>query len=142
MMPLLLFNILVICTSLLSWVVLSIAGISLFQYNKYNKKIALSIVIVSLLWFVSTYNSWYEGVFLFRKIAFMPSLNSWAFTLLTPLFYLYFCAQNSDIVLDTRLCIRHLLLPGILAGIYIGMIVFNPVPDIVIYNWFEFEINS
>ena len=141
MMPLLLFKILVICTSLLSWVVLSIAGISLFQYNKYNKKIALSIAIVSLLWFVSTYNSWYEGVFLFRKIALMPSLNSWALTLLTPLFYLYFCTQNSDKSLNTRLWIRHLLLPGILAGIYIGMILFNPVPDILIYNWSEFELN-
>ena len=141
MMPLLLFKILVICTSLLSWVVLSIAGISLFQYNKYNKKIALSIAIVSLLWFVSTYNSWYEGVFLFRKIALMPSLNSWALTLLTPLFYLYFCTQNSDKSLNTRLWIRHLLLPGILAGIYIGMILFNPVPDMLIYNWSEFELN-
>lgn len=52
-----------------------------------------------------------------------------------------FCIQNSDKLLDTRLWIQHLLLPGILAGIYIGMILFNPVPDILIYNWSEFELN-
>lgn len=141
-MSLLLFKILVICTSLLAWAVLSIAGVCFLQYIRYNKKTILITSITWVLCAVSFYNSWYEGLFLFRKIALIPSLNSWAFTLLTPLFYLYFCFWITNRLSNSQQWRRHLLLPGVLAGIYIGMTLFNPVPDKLIYSWSEFKLNS
>lgn len=137
-MLLLLFKILVICTSLLAWAVLSIAGFSLFQYGRYRKKVILPIYIVLVLCGISFYNSWYEGLFLFRKIALISSLNSWAFTLLTPLFYLYFRFRITNRLPDVRQWGRHIIPPGILAVIYIGMVLFNPIPDKLIYSWHEF----
>lgn len=141
-MSLLLFKILVICTSLLAWAVLSIAGICLLQYSRYNKKVILLTSITWVLCLVSFYNSWYEGLFLFKKIALIPSVNSWAFTLLTPLFYLYFRFRITNQLPDARQWRRHLLLPGVLIGIYIGMRLFNPVPDKLIYSWSEFGLNN
>ena len=141
-MSLLLFKILVICTSLLAWAVLSIAGICLLQYSRYNKKVILLTSIAWVLCLVSFYNSWYEGLFLFKKIALIPSVNSWAFTLLTPLFYLYFRFRITNRLPDGRQWRRHLLLPGVLIGVYIGMTLFNPVPDKLIYSWSEFGLNN
>lgn len=141
-MPLLLLKILVICTSLLAWVVLSLIGISLLQYNRQTKKVILLTYIVLVLWGVSSYNTWYEGLFLFRKIALVPRLNSWAFTLLTPLFYLYFRYQINNRFPDMRQWVRHFLLPGATAGLYIGISFFNPVPDKLIYSWYEFQLNN
>ncbi|MFV0581533.1 MAG: helix-turn-helix domain-containing protein [Parabacteroides gordonii] len=137
----LLFQILVICTSLLAWGVLSIAGISLLQYGRYNKKTILTTFITLVLCVVSFYNSWYEGLFLFRKIALISSLNSWAFTLLTPLFYLYFRFRITNRLPDARQWRRHLLPPGVLAAIYIAMTLFNPIPDKLIYSWHEFGLD-
>lgn len=140
-MSLLLFKILVICTSLLAWVVLSIAGISLLQYSKYNKKIILITFITQILSIISFYNSWYEGLFLFRKMALIPSLNSWAFTLLTPLFYMYLRFRITDRLPDARQWRQHLLPSGVLIGIYIGMTLFSPISDKLIYSWQEFGVN-
>lgn len=137
----LLFQILVICTSLLAWGVLSIAGIFLLKYSRYNKKTVLITLITLVLCIVSFYNSWYEGLFLFRKLALTSSLNSWAFTLLTPLFYLYFYFRITDNLPDVQQWRRHLLPPGALAVIYIAMTLFNPVPDKLIYSWHEFGLD-
>ncbi len=140
-MSLLLFNILVICTSLLAWAVLSVAGFFLLQYSRYTKRIMLVIPVVLVLCGVSSYNSWYEGIYLFRKIALIPSLNSWSFTLLTPLFYLYFRFRITGLLPEGWQWGRHLLLPGVLAAIYVVMILFDPIPDKLIYSWHEFGLN-
>lgn len=141
-MLLLLLKIFVICTSLLAWVVLGITGIFLLRHNRYNKQTIPTIAIIGVLWGVFSFSSWYEGLFLFRKTALIPSLNSWAYTLLTPLFYLYFRCRTTGRLSDSRQWVRHLLLPAILAGIYIGMSFFGSVSDKLIYSWHEFGLNS
>lgn len=140
-MPLTLLNILVICTSLLAWLVLSIAGISQFKYSRFNKKIYLTASILLVLWAMSFYNTWYQGFYLFGKIALISSLNSWGLTLLTPLFYLLFCFQITKRLPDQRQWMLHLLSPGILACIYIGMSCFSLTSDKSIYTWNEFILN-
>lgn len=141
-MPLLIFKILVISTSLLAWGVLTIIGISMLWNNKCNRNNIFTIAIVLVLWGISSYNSWYEGLFLFKKIALFPSLNSWSFTLLTPLFYLHFCSRITNQLPDIRHSILHLIPPGILAGIYTGFMLFNPISDRLIYSWSEVELNN
>lgn len=140
-MPLILLNILVICTSLLAWLILSFAGISQFQYSRYNKKIKLIASIVVVLWVVSCYNTWYEGFYLFGKITHLSSLNCWSLTLLTPLLYIYFRFCITNVLPYLRQRILHLFLPGILAGIYICMFLFSPVHDKSIFSWNEFGFN-
>lgn len=141
-----LLKIFVICTSLLAWVVLGIAGIFLLQHGRYTKQTIPTIAITGVLWVVFSFSSWYEGLFLFRKTALIPSLNSWAYTLLTPLFYLYFRCRIAGRLSDSRQWVRqwvrHLLLPAILAGIYTGMLFFSSVSDKLIYSWHEFGLNS
>lgn len=141
-MPLLIFKILVISTSLLAWGVLTITGISILRNNKYNRNNIFTIAIILVLWGISSYNSWYEGLFLFKKIALFPSLNSWSFTLLTPLFYLYFRSRITNQVPDIRHSILHLIPPGILASIYTGLMLFNPISDKLIYSWSKVELNN
>lgn len=140
-MSLLLFTDLVVSTSLLAWVVLSFAGISLLQYSRYNKRVILQTFIAIVLCLVSFYNSCYEGLFLFKNIALIPSLNSWAFTLLTPLFYLEFRFQTTHQLPNMQQWRRHLSLPALLTFIYIGIALFNPKPDKLIYSWHEFILN-
>lgn len=141
-MSLLLFINLVVSISLLAWVVLSFAGISLLQYSRYNKKVVLKAFIALVLCLVSFYNSCYEGLFLFKNIALVPSLNSWAFTLLTPLFYLEFRFQITNRLPNRQQWRRHIFPPTLLAFIYIGMTLFNPTPDKMIYYWHEFSLNE
>lgn len=141
-MPLLIFKILVISTSLLAWSVLTITGICMLRNNRHNRKKIFPIAILLVLWGIFSYNSWYEGLFLFKKIALFPSLNSWSFTLLTPLFYLYFRSRMTNQLQDIKHLILHLILPGILAGIYTGLILFNPISDKLIYSWSEVELNN
>lgn len=137
-MLLLLFTNLVVSTSLLAWVVLSFTGISLLHYSRYNKKVILKTLIALVLSLVSFYNSCYEGLLLFKNIALIPSLNSLAFTLLTPLFYLEFRFQITNRLPNMQQWSRHLFLPALLTCIYIGMTLFNPIPDKLIYSWQEF----
>lgn len=140
-MPLTPLNILVICTSLLAWLVLSIAGISQFKYNRFNKKIYLIVSILLVLWTISFYNTWYQGFYLFGKIALISSLNSWGLTLLTPLLYLFFRFRITNRLPDKRQWMLHLLPSGILASIYIGMSYFSPSSDRSIYTWNEIILN-
>lgn len=135
MLPLLL-HILVICTSLLAWTILTINGFFLFRHLKDPKARLLTVIMVAL-WLVTSFNAWYEGVFLFERIALLSTVNSWAFTLITPLFYLYYRFRITALYPDRRKWTQHLLLPGLLAGIYISLYLFSETPDKLFYSWNE-----
>lgn len=137
-MPLLTVKIIVVCTSLLAWFVLSFAWISLFTRRRRNKKLViLAISILTVLWGVTFFNTWYEGFYLFRRLALIPSLNSWALTLFTPLFYLYYRFRFTGQYPDKQQWAGYLSFPGILAVIYISMWL-SSTPDKLIYSWDEF----
>lgn len=141
-MLLLVLKILVVCTALLAWIVLTVAGISLLRYIRYDKRYVLILAVLGALWMLSSYNSWYESFFLFNKRSLLSSLDAWIFTLLTPLFYFYFRCRMTSRFPDRRSWIRHLFLPVILAGMYIGMAFSYSVSDRLIYNWDEWAGNT
>lgn len=139
-MPLLILKIFVVCTSLLTWAMLSFAWISLFFQRRRNKEfVVLAISILTVLWVLTSFNTWYEGFYLFRGFALIPSLNSWALTLLTPLFYLYYRFRITGQYPNKRQWIEYLSLPVVLAAVYVGMWI-SLVPDKLIYNWDEFML--
>lgn len=140
-MLLLLLKIWAVCTSLLAWIILSVAGISLLRHVRYDKRYILTIYILSVLWIMSSFHSWYEGFILFRKMVLVASVDSWAFTLLTPLLYFYFRLRILGCLPDKRQWILHLSVPTIGAVFYMEMSIFNTVSDKWIYNWEEFELN-
>lgn len=141
-MLLLLLKILVVCTALLAWIVLTVAGISLLRYIRYDKRYVLILPVLAVLWMASSFNSWYESFFLFNKRSLLSSLDSWIFTLLTPLFYFYLRFRISGRFPDSWQWIRHLFLPVILAGMYIGMAFSYSVSDRLIYSWDEWAGNT
>lgn len=124
MLPLLL-HLLVICTSLLAWAMLTINGYFLFR-RRCDPKARLLFVVIVALWVVTSFNAWYEGV-----------INSWAFTFITPLFYLYYRFCITARYPDRRVWTQHLLLPALLAGFYLTLYLFSATPDKLIYSWSE-----
>lgn len=122
MLPLLL-HLLVICTSLLAWAMLTINGYFLFR-RRCDPKARLLFVVIVALWGVTSLNAWYEGV-----------INSWAFTFITPLFYLYYRFCITARYPDRRVWKQHLLLPALLAGFYLTLYLFSTPPDKLIYSW-------
>lgn len=141
-MLLLLSKILLICTSLFAWAILSVAGFTFSKYVRYDKGHILTIYILCTLWIISSFHGWYEGFFLFRNMSLVASLDSWIFTLLTPLFYFYFCFRITGSLPDRLQWMRQLFFPTVLALVYAGMLFFNPVSDKLIYSWYEFELNA
>lgn len=132
-----LLNISVICTSLFAWVILTINGFILLRYHRKDPKAQLICIITFILWLVTSFNAWYEGFFLFKRLSLLSSINSWTYVLLTPLFYLFYRYCITSQYPDLRKWIQHLLLPGILLTVYAGISLFNPVQDRFIYSWNE-----
>ncbi|MDD3038689.1 helix-turn-helix transcriptional regulator [Bacteroides sp.] len=135
-MLLLVLHIFVICTSLLAWTMLTISGYCLLRHHKDAKTLLFTFIVLAL-WIITSFNAWYEGVFLLERIALVSTINSWGFTFITPLFYLYYRFCITDIPPTRRKWIQHLLLPGILAMIYIGFAPSTSTTDKLIYTWQE-----
>lgn len=147
----LLLQILIVCTSLLAWTMLTINGYALFRHRK-DPNTRLLFVAIAVLWGTTSFNAWSEGAFLFERIALFSVINSWAFTLILPLLYLHyrFCITSRHP--NRRTWTQHLLLPALLAGFYITLSFFAVMPDKLIYSgselfgrhhlgWFVFRIS-
>lgn len=134
-----LIHILTIFLTLSAWILLGTSFLLTLFFRRGNKRRFLGAIILGVLWGMTTYNIWYEGYLLFERISLVPSLNSWFFTMLAPLFYLYFRFRRTRCYPGRLQWIRHLFLPGVLAGFYVGMFLLSPVQDKLIYNWHEFE---
>lgn len=133
-----LFYILLLCLSLASWVLLTLVGYSLLRYRRRSPALLLSGVIVTALWGVTTFNVWYEGLVMVEHISLISSHNSWAFVLITPLFYLYYRLLLTGSAPGRWQWVRHLFVPGLLLVAYIGATLVSSVPDKFVYSWREF----
>lgn len=130
----LLLQILVVCTSLLAWATLTINGYALFRRRE-DPNTRLLFVATAVLWGVTSLHAWNEGVFLFERTALVSVINSWAFTLIIPLFYLHYRFCITSRYPNRQTWTRHLLLPALLAGFYITLSLFTAMPDRLIYSW-------
>lgn len=130
-------QILQICTSLFAWVILAISGFCGF-YSLKDPKARLLTIIILALWLVTSFNAWYEGFFLFQRIALLSVVNSWAFTFITPLFYLYYRFCITNVYPNCRKWMQHLFIPVLLVGVYISFCLFSGIPDRLVYDWEEF----
>lgn len=137
-----LLHISVICFSLIAWCVLSINAFFTFLDYRNGKEDKTIALIIMGLWGTTTYNAWYEGFVLFEQISLIPSLNSWAFSFITPLFYLYYHFRITGCYPDLAQWVKHLLLPAVLLGCYVGIYLFGASPDKLIYSWSEFQPSS
>lgn len=137
-----LIHLFLICTLLVGWLFLLTDGILLLFYRRKEKDALLVFHIVSALWAVTTFNALYEGMFLNEKISLIPSLNSWAFTYIIPLFYLYFRYHITGNYPDIKQWIRNLLTPAILLALYGAGSCFATSSDRLIYSWNELSANA
>lgn len=135
-----LFYIFLLCLSLVSWVLLTLAGYSLLRYRRRNPALLLSGMIVAALWVVTTFNVWYEGLILVEGLSLISSPNSWAFVLVTPLFYLYYRLLLTGCAPCRRQWVGHLSVPGALLLLYIGTALWSSAPDTLVYSWREFRV--
>lgn len=126
-MYLLALQILVICTSLLAWITTSICWIMQLPFcnKKQTSAVTLTAPILFMLWGMNTYTL-YETFFLCQGVSFMSSFNCWSFTIIIPLVYLYYNFLVTRILPNKQMWIRHLLLPGVLTIIYMGMMFLSP----------------
>lgn len=114
-------QILTISTLLLAWITISSSCFIQLQY--YKKKLIATTHILPLLlmlWIIITYTL-YESFLLCQSSSLMSSFNSWSLTLLIPLIYLYYKSQIAGPLSERELWLQHLLIPGILASIYLVM---------------------
>lgn len=126
-------------TSVLAWIILSISWVFWFcAYRKRNKPALLVLAILAVWWFITLFNAWYEGFYLFRRIAFASTLNSLALTLLTPLFYFYYRFLIIKKLPTLTHWIRSLSLPLLLTILYGVVSVFHPVANRYVYGWSEY----
>lgn len=132
----------VICTLLLGWLFLSADGFLLLFYRRKGKDVLLAFYVIAALWAVTSFNALYEGMLLNEKTALVPSLNSWAFTCIIPLFYLYYRYQITGSYPDTKQWTRHLLIPGILLALYGAGSCFATSPDRFVYTWSELSAHT
>ena len=134
-------QILNISTSLLAWITISSTCFIQLQY--YKKKLnatAHLLPLLLVLWIIITYTL-YESFLLCQSLSLMSSFNCWALTLLIPLIYLYYKSQITDSSTERKLWLRHLLIPEILALVYVAMSFITSVADQQIYSWAEFKLN-
>lgn len=141
-MQLFILQFLIVSTAVIAWIALSINGYALFWYRKKDKKFVFMMSVILLLWIVTSFNTWYEGLFIFERIALLSTLNSWAFTLITPLLYLCYRFCTTGCYSGKLQWMGHLLIPGVLLGVYVGMTLYSPVSDKLIYSWRELAYNS
>ncbi len=130
-----------ISTSLLAWITISSSFFIQLQY--YKKKLNTTTHILPLLfvlWIIITYTL-YEVFLLCQSSSVMSSFNCWSLTLLTPFIYLYYKSQITGSLSGRKVWLRHLLIPGILALVYIVMPFITSVTDQQIYSWTEFKLN-
>lgn len=128
-------HIIVICTLLVGWLFLLADGLLLLYFRRKEKDAMLVFYIVSILWAATAFNVLYEGLFLNEGISLLPSLNSWAFTCITPLLFLYFRCRITGDHPDTQQWTLHLTAPAILLLLYgIGSSL-GTSPDQLTYTW-------
>lgn len=130
-MQLFTLQILTISTSLLAWITISSSCFIQLQY--YKKKLIDSTYILPLLlilWIITTYTL-YESFFLCQNLPLKSSFSYWALTPLIPLIYLYYKSQITGFLSERKRWFQHLLLPGTLAVIYIGISLISPVGSLI-----------
>ncbi|MEG1563422.1 MAG: AraC family transcriptional regulator [Bacteroides sp.] len=132
------FHIFFICLSFVIWMLLGLSGLYLFLYRRHRRDVRLAAVIIIALWAITSYNICYEGIALLQRISLIPSLNSWAFVLMVPLFYQFFWERLSRRTTSGLQWVCHLLLPGALLIFYLCMTLFGAEPDKLIYSWEDF----
>lgn len=134
-------QILNISTSLLAWITISSTCFIQLQY--YKKKLNTTTHLLPLLlvlWIIITHTL-YESFLLCQSLSLMSSFNCWALTLLIPLAYLCYKSRITGSLTERKLWLRHLLIPGILALVYVAMSFITSVADQQIYTWAEFKLN-
>lgn len=134
-----LFHILLLCLSTLTWLLLTLVGYALLRYRRRSPALLLSGIVVVALWVITTFNVWYEGLILTERLSLVSSPNSWGFVLLTPLFYLYYRLLLTGQMPGRRQWLKHLFLPGVLLLVYLVAALVSPVPDKLVYSWYDFR---
>lgn len=120
-MHLLALQILSISTSLLAWIIIS--SCCCLQWQHYKRKLSSTTPLLLILfatWITSTY-ALYESFFLCESNSLMSSINCWSFALHILLIDLYCHSQAIGSLHKRKEWLRQLLLPGILAFLYITM---------------------
>lgn len=135
----LLLNLLVVFSSVTTLFFLLIIGGILFMYRKENKSIRLLLVIIGVFIVFVSNNTFYEYLFLFKGILSLPSLNSWMFTLVTPLFYLYYYFRATSRYPDRKRWVLHLLTPMSLLLFYVVCSYESSRPDHFVCEWPQFD---
>lgn len=135
-MPLLLLQILFICTSIVAWFTTSGSCFIQIRYLKRINSFAFTTPILATLCAVSTYNL-YKVFFLCQGISLIPGFNCWSFTILIPLVYLFYKFRITKVMPNKKRQLRHLLLPGALAVVYVALLFISPTADQPIYSWRE-----
>lgn len=130
----LLLKILVIFTSLVAWGVSGVIGYVLFLYRARDREVRLATLILTTLFFVTTYNAFYEGVFLFRGMSLLPTLNYWSLVVLTPLFYMLLSYRLIRTDGKNRWW-SHFIIPGGLGLFYLWGAATQLSSDCVTLNW-------
>lgn len=131
-------QILVISTSIIAWIVICISWMILLpRFVKERSTSTFSVPILFTVWGMTTY-ALYETFFLCQGVCILSGFSCWSFTLLIPLVYMYYRFRITGRIPDTRCWIRHLLIPGILAASYLGMISINGTSGLQINGWSEF----
>lgn len=131
-------QILVISTSIIAWIVICVSWImQLPRFIKKRSTATFSVPILFTMWGMTTY-ALYETFFLCKGVYILSGFSCWSFTLLIPLVYMYYRFRITGRIPDKQCWRRHLLLPGILAVTYLGMLFITPSSDLQINGWSEF----
>lgn len=142
-MPFFIFQTLLFCAFLLTWVVLGLASISLIWRNKHKKDLAILLAPILLIyWGLTSYSTWYENFFLLQRTSLLPTLYCWGLTFLPPLLYFFIRFRITGIFPKKSQWWKHLLPSMLLSCCYILMSVLSPVTDRLTYSWAEILSSS
>lgn len=138
-MPFFIIKTLLTCTFMLTWVVLSLASISLIWRNKNKRELVILLVPIMLIyWGLTSYSICYESFFLLQTTSLLPTLYCWGLTLLLPSLYFFIRFRVTGIFPEKSQWWKHLLPSMLLACCYIVISVLSPVTDRLVYSWTEF----
>lgn len=130
-------QILVISTSIIAWIVICISWIiQLPSFIKKRSTATFSVPILFTVWGMTTY-ALYETFFHNKGVYILSGFSCWSFALLIPLVYMYYRFRITGRIPDKQCWRRHLLLPGILAVTYLGMLFIIPSSYQQINGWSE-----
>lgn len=136
MLPFLIHTLL-LCLSLTTWALLTAISLLMLRYCRRRPERLITGILVTVFWLVTSFNAWYEGMVLLQQISLLCTFNSWAFVVVTPLFYLYYRLRLTGIAPRRQEWFVHLLLPGLLLLYYVAMTLISPLSDRMVYSWHE-----